>query len=90
MKTTAPPGVDLFVLRKLHSDLLQYKCGTRLFLAFVGVSGEKVEVDPVQGKGILFKHKANTLEMEDIVSCTLLDKERPSGKDSFSKTIKAY
>ena len=47
----------------------------------IGISGEKIEIDPVSGKG-LFKQKASTHFIEDVGACTILD-EKSSGKTLF-------
>ena len=52
------------------------------------MSGEKIEIDPVSGKGILFKQKAVTYEIESIASCVLTD-QRTSGLQPFAFCLSA-
>ena len=49
-----------------------------LFYLFVGISGEKIEIDPVLKAKFSFKQKPVTYDTESIASCTLLD-EKSSG-----------
>lgn len=47
----------------------------------VGVSGEKVEIDPVTSKGTgrIFRQKAVTYDADSIASCDMIE-EKPTGK----------
>ncbi len=50
-------------------------------IVLVGISGEKIEIDPVLGKGkfLNFKEKAVTHDTESVATCTLTD-EKSSGE----------
>ena len=45
---------------------------------FVGISGEKIEIDPVLKAKFSFKQKPVTYDTESIASCTLIE-EKSSG-----------
>ena len=47
------------------------------------ISGEKIEIDPVLGKALLFKQKAVTHDTDSIAFCSLLD-EKHSGRTPSS------
>ncbi|CAG2237521.1 unnamed protein product [Mytilus edulis] len=52
----------------------------------LGVSGEKVEVDPVGSKGTkFFKQRAMTYDADNIASCEILE-EKSTGKSVFRIT----
>ena len=46
------------------------------------ISGEKIEIDPVLGKALLFKQKAVTHDTDSIACCSLLD-EKHSGRMTY-------
>lgn len=53
----------------------------------LGVSGEKVEIDPVTSKGTgrIFRQKAVTYDADSIASCDMIE-EKPTGKSIFRLT----
>ena len=48
--------------------------------AVAGISGEKIEIDPKQSKGMLFRHKAMTCDIDDVANCELLSVKEKSGQ----------
>ena len=48
--------------------------------AAAGISGEKIEIDPKQSKGMLFRHKAMTCDIDDVANCELLSVKEKSGQ----------
>lgn len=60
---------------------LQHKLWTKTQVQ-LAISGEKIEIDPVLGKALLFKQKAVTHDTDSIAFCSLLD-EKHSDKAVF-------
>lgn len=68
------------------SSVTPLLCNHNLFLT--GISGEKVEIDPKGGKRLIFKQRAVSYPMEDIVECMMLE-EKSSGKTYCETNIVA-
>lgn len=69
----------------LHSfgNLYSFKANEVIILIILGVSGEKVEIDPVGSKGAkFFKQKAMTFDADNIASCEILE-EKASGNYGY-------
>lgn len=45
----------------------------------IGISGDKIEIDPMTRKSKIFKQNALTYDIENIAACTVMD-ERSNGK----------
>ena len=50
------------------------------------ISGEKIEIDPVLGKALIFKQKAVTHDTDSIAYCSLLE-QKHSGRLSLLQTL---
>jgi len=58
------------------TNIIHYK-----FFFITGVSGEKVEVDPVGSKGAkFFKQRAMTYDADSIASCEILEEKSIGNK----------
>jgi len=62
--------------------VLQYHILICAMFVTTAISGEKIEIDPVLGKALLFKQKAVTHDTDNIACCSLLD-EKHSGRMTY-------